>query len=122
MEEEPGVHIFPISHNPVMYLVLHKLCNLSYVNDGLCEGLMVYIVHYFPLEKYKVKVLCFPAKVCIKFVLRQFDVVDCSEELLRQQSYAIKNQLGHPKPPTRGFGTQRPLLGSLLAPRWFFMA
>ena len=26
--------------------------------------------------------------------------------LLRQQSYAIKNQLGHPKPPTRCFGTQ----------------
>jgi len=26
--------------------------------------------------------------------------------LLRQLSYAIKNQLGHPKPPTRGFGTQ----------------
>ena len=25
--------------------------------------------------------------------------------LLRQLSYAIKNQLGHPKPPTRGFGT-----------------
>ena len=24
-------------------------------------------------------------------------VEDCSEELLRQQSYAIKNQLGHPK-------------------------
>ena len=29
---------------------------------------------------------------------------DCSEELLRQQSCAIKNQLGHPKPPSRGFG------------------
>ena len=40
--------------------------------------------------------------------------------LLRQLSYAIKNQLGHPKTPTRGFGTQRPK-GSLLAPRWFFM-
>ena len=26
------------------------------------------------------------------------EVVDCSEELLRQRSYAIKNQLGHPKP------------------------
>ena len=26
--------------------------------------------------------------------------------LLRQLSYAIKNQLGHPKPPTRGFGTK----------------
>ena len=41
--------------------------------------------------------------------------------LLRQLSFAIKNQLGHPKPPTRGFGTQRPN-GSLLALRWFFMA
>ena len=40
--------------------------------------------------------------------------------LLRQLSYAIKNQLGHPK-PTRGFGTQRSN-GSLLAPRWFSMA
>ena len=28
--------------------------------------------------------------------------------LLRQLYYAIKNQLGHPKPHTRGFGTQRP--------------
>ena len=25
-----------------------------------------------------------------------------SHELLRQQSYAIKNQLGHPQPPTIG--------------------
>ena len=41
-------------------------------------------------------------------------------QLLRQLSYAIKNQLRHPKPPF-GFGTQRPN-GSLLAPRWFFMA
>ena len=40
--------------------------------------------------------------------------------LLCQLSYAIKNQLGHPKPPTRGFGTQRPNW-SLLAPRWLFM-
>ena len=31
------------------------------------------------------------------------DVEDCSEELLRQQSYAIKNHIGHPKPPTRVF-------------------
>ena len=29
--------------------------------------------------------------------------------LLWQLSYAIKNQLGHPKPPTRGFGTQNTL-------------
>ena len=36
------------------------------------------------------------------------DVEVRSEELLHQISYAIKNQLGHPKPPTRGFGTQRP--------------
>ena len=35
------------------------------------------------------------------------DVEDCSEKLLRQQSYAKRNQLGYPKPP---------------APRWFFMA
>ena len=33
--------------------------------------------------------------------LVHLDVEDCSEELLRQQSYAIENQLGHPKPPTR---------------------
>ena len=38
-------------------------------------------------------------------------VEDCSEELLRQQSYAIKNQLGNPKPPTRGFGTQIRIVG-----------
>ena len=36
----------------------------------------------------------------------------------RQLSYAIKNQLKASKAP---FGTQRPN-GSLLAPRWFFMA
>ena len=28
------------------------------------------------------------------------------QSCLCQQSYAIKNHLGHPKPPTRGFGTQ----------------
>ena len=36
-----------------------------------------------------------------------------SRVLLRQHSYAIKNQLVASKVPTRGF---------LLAPRWFFMA
>ena len=45
--------------------------------------------------------------------LVHLDVEDCSEELLRQLSFAIKNQLGHSKPPTRGI---------LLAPRWFFMS
>ena len=40
------------------------------------------------------------------------DVEDCSEKLLRQQSYAIKNQLGHPEPPTRGFGTQNSPIGA----------
>ena len=38
--------------------------------------------------------------------LVHLDVEDCSEELLRQQSYAIKTKLGHPKPleklPTLG--------------------
>ena len=42
-------------------------------------------------------------------------VEDCSEELLPQQSYAIKNQLGHPKPPTRSFGTQNTPNPELLA-------
>ena len=51
--------------------------------------------------------------------LVHLDVEDCSEELLRQQSYAIKNQLGHPKPLERKIP---PLGGILLAPRWFFMA
>ena len=55
--------------------------------------------------------------------LGHLHVEECSEELLRHQSYAIKNQLWHPKPPTRGFGTQIPPSGGiLLAPRWFFMA
>ena len=31
--------------------------------------------------------------------------------MLRQLSYVIKNQLGHPKPPTRGFGTQNTPIG-----------
>ena len=47
--------------------------------------------------------------------LVHLDVEDCSEELLRQQSYAIKNQLGHPKPPTRGFGTQNTPIGGYFA-------
>ena len=36
----------------------------------------------------------FPAPVSSRLV--QLHVEDCSEELLRQQSYALKNQLGHP--------------------------
>ena len=43
------------------------------------------------------------------------DVEEWSEELLGQLSYAIKNQLGHPKPPTRGFGTQNGVFCLLLA-------
>ena len=39
------------------------------------------------------------------------------ELLLHQQSYAMKNQLRHPKPPARGFGTQKDPLQC-----WFFMA
>ena len=35
--------------------------------------------------------------------------------MLRQLSYAIKNQLGHPKPPTKGFGTQK-------YPHWGYFA
>ena len=62
-----------------------------------------------------------PDSCCIEVRVVHLDVEVRSEELQRQLSYAIKNQLGHPKPPTRGFGTQRPN-GSLLAPRWFFMA
>ena len=51
--------------------------------------------------------------------LVHLDVEDCSEELLRQQSYAIKNQLGHPNALDREIPR---LEGILLAPRWFFMA
>ena len=40
------------------------------------------------------------AKRCVPQVrLVHLDVEDCSGELFRQQSYAIKNQFGHPKPP-----------------------
>ena len=35
--------------------------------------------------------------------LVHLDVEEWSENCWRQLSYAIKNQLGHPKPPTRGF-------------------
>ena len=45
------------------------------------------------------------APLCVKIRVVHLDVEVRSEELLRQLSYAIKNQLG-----------------SLLAPRWFFMA
>ena len=42
---------------------------------------------------------------------------------LRQLSYAIKNQLGHPKPLEGALERKIPPLGGiLLAPRWFFMA
>ena len=41
-------------------------------------------------------------------------VEDCFEELPRQQSYAIKNQLGHPKPPSKGFGAQNTSIGEYL--------
>ena len=47
--------------------------------------------------------------------LVHLDVEDCSEELLRQQSYDIKKQLGHPKPPTSGFGTQNTPIGGYFA-------
>ena len=47
------------------------------------------------------------------------DVVDCSEELLCQQSYAIKNQLGHLKPLG---GILRSKVGGFGYPSWFFMA
>ena len=47
------------------------------------------------------------------YMLVHLDFEDCSEELLRQHSFAIKNQLVASKAPTRGF---------LLVPRWFFMA
>ena len=47
--------------------------------------------------------------------LVHLDVEDCSEELLRQKSYAIKNQLGHPKPPTRSFETQNIPVGRYFA-------
>ena len=45
-----------------------------------------------------------PCQCLVRYFLCQtrlvhLDVEECSEELLRQQSYAIKNQLGHPKPP-----------------------
>ena len=42
-----------------------------------------------------------------------------SEELLRQQSYAIKNQLGLLRALERKIPST---MGILLAPRWFFLA
>ena len=51
----------------------------------------------------------------MQFRVVHLDVEDCSEELLRQQSYAIKKQLGHPKLPTRGFGTQNTPIGGYFA-------
>ena len=42
------------------------------------------------------------------------DVENCSEELLRQQSYGIKNQLWHLKPPFSRFGTQNTPIGGIL--------
>ena len=47
-------------------------------------------------------------------------VEDCSEELLRQQSSDIKNQLGHSKPPIRCsslvlYGIRAPIIGPFRA-------
>ena len=51
------------------------------------------------------------------------DVEEWSEELLRQLSYAIKNQLVASKAPYSGlWNAKYPKRGILLAPRWFFMA
>ena len=44
------------------------------------------------------------------------DVEEWSEELLRQLSYAIKNQLEHPKPPTRVFACPTLVLYGIRAP------
>ena len=44
--------------------------------------------------------------------LVHLDFEDFSEQLLRQQSNVLKNQLGHSKPLTRGFGTQNNQLGA----------
>ena len=49
----------------------------------------------------------------------RLDIEDCSEELLRQQSYVIKNQLGHPKHPTTRNAKYPHPFG---CPSWFFMA
>ena len=59
---------------------------------GLCFWTCI-----FPLDVIKSR---------IQVRLLHLGVEDCSEEMLRQKSNAIKNQLGHPK----------------LTPRWFFMA
>ena len=40
----------------------------------------------------------------------RFDPRNC----WRQLSYAIKNQLGHPKPPSKGFGAQNTSIGEYL--------
>ena len=57
-----------------------------------------------------------PSKQIEQSRLVHRDVEVSSKELLRQLSYAIKNQLVASKAPSRGFGTQN------TPPRWFFMA
>ena len=65
-----------------------------------------------------------PVLPCLQVGLVHLDVEDCSEELLRQQSYGIKNQLVASNTPLLGALKRKiPQLGGiLLAPRWFFMA
>ena len=75
----------------------------------------IYLCRYFVFmwcyKSYGIATWSEPACLIQRPLLRKIrlihlDVENCSKELLPQQSFAIKNQLGHPKPPTRGFGTQ----------------
>ena len=49
--------------------------------------------------------------VCLEPEFSTAELEDCSEELLRLQSYVIKNQLVHPKLPTRDFGKREDPMG-----------
>ena len=65
--------------------------------------IILFIICYFnySVNWPELRGWCVMVLACTRLV--HLDVEDCSEELLRQQSYAIKNQLGHPKPPIRGY-------------------
>ena len=105
-----------------MFIVMIRTSLLEKSNDGATPRHLIIITsrQYFGAVMYggegnsvSIIIIEYPDISRGKNRLVHLNVEDCSEELLPQQSYAMKNQLGHPKP----------LVGSiLLAPRWFFMA
>ena len=90
-------------HAPLLSLSRAKLprrADIDLLRIVLSWAVLLYhtVLVFTPSLPYYVKIYPPPTRVV------HLHVEDCSEDLLCQQSYAIKNQLGHPKhPPCRFF-------------------